>query len=344
MLRYDVTSNDWVIFSPARAMRPEEFSRHGSRMPPVVPADYRCPFCPGNENLTTPEITAIRDGGPANTPGWKVRVVPNKFPALRIEENHRRQEQGRLFRQMGGCGAHEVIIASPDHNTPPALMPIEQLTLVLRVLRDRFNDLMRDTRFQTIVIFKNYGPTAGTSLAHPHCQLIATPVTPRTVRQKLAISQQYFDQTGDCLYCTLLADELADGKRVLAQNSHFVAILPYASHVPFEIWILPRHRQSSFRWIDPSLLHPLAEILKTVLLKLHVGLGNPDFNLTINTAPRGDEDSESFMWFIEILPRLATPAGFELGSGMSINTMLPEEATNFLRSVDACKIAAAACG
>jgi UDPglucose--hexose-1-phosphate uridylyltransferase len=343
MLRYDVTTNDWVIFSPARAMRPEEFGRRETHSLLAAPAGYRCPFCPGNEDLASQEIAAIRDGGPTNGAGWKVRVIPNAYPALRIEEDHRRLEEGRLFRQMGGCGAHEVIIDSPDHNIVPASMSVDQLSLILRVMRDRFNDLMRDPRFQSIVIFKNYGPTAGTSLSHPHSQLIATPVTPRTVRQKLAIAQQYFDETGDCLYCALLSDELADGKRVLAQNSHFAAILPYASHVPFETWILPRHRQSSFRWMDPSLLHPLAEILKTVLLKLHVGLGGPDFNLTIITAPRGDEDSESFMWFIEILPRLATPAGFELGSGMSINTMLPEEAADFLRGVDISKAAQAAC-
>ena len=173
---------------------------------------------------------------------------------------------------MGGCGAHEVIIDSPDHNASLALLSVEQIVLILRTLRDRYNDLMRDPRFQTIVIFKNHGPAAGTSLAHPHCQLVATPVTPRTLRQKLAIAEQYFDEMGECLYCAMLAQELADGKRVLAQNDHYVAVLPYASHVPFETWLLPRHRQSSFRWTDPSLLRPLAEILKLVLLKLHVGL------------------------------------------------------------------------
>ena len=161
MLRYDVTTNDWVIFSPARAMRPEEFSRRIPSDEQSAAAGYRCPFCPGNEDLTAPEITAIRDGGSANKPGWKVRVVPNKHPALRIEENHQRHEDGRLFRQMGGCGAHEVIIDSPDHNASLALLPVEQTVLILRTLRDRYNDLMRDPRFQTIVIFKNHGPAAG---------------------------------------------------------------------------------------------------------------------------------------------------------------------------------------
>jgi UDPglucose--hexose-1-phosphate uridylyltransferase len=235
---------------------------------------------------------------------------------------------------MGGCGAHEVIIDSPDHCLPLALQSEEQICLLLHVLQDRYNDLMRDVRFQTIVIFKNHGLAAGTSLAHPHCQLIATPVAPRMIRQKLSIATRYFDETGECLYCTLLNEELAVKKRILVENDHHVAVLPYASHVPFEIWIVPKRRQSSFRWVDPALLRPLAHLLKDVLLRLHFGLGDPDFNLTINTAPRGEEDSEYFVWHVQILPRLTTPAGFELGSGMSINTVLPEDAARFLREVE----------
>ena len=337
MLRWDISTNDWVIFAPSRALRPQEFKRRQAADESAgsnVAFNRDCPFCPGNEELTPTEISAIRDNGQRNSPGWKVRVIPNKFPALRIEENHRRIQDGALFRSMGGCGAHEVIIDSPDHSKTLALQPIDQIVLVLRMLQERYNDLMRDARFQTIVIFKNHGPKAGTSLAHPHCQLIATPVTPRTIRDKLATATRYFDETGDCLYCAMMARELEDGKRILEENSHFVALLPYASHVPFEIMLLPRFRQSSFRWVDPSLLRPLAEILKSVLLKLHVGLDDPDFNLTINTAPRGDEDAQYFMWHIGILPRITTTAGFELGSGMSINTTLPEAATDYLRAVD----------
>jgi UDPglucose--hexose-1-phosphate uridylyltransferase len=337
MLRWDMSTNDWVIFAPSRVLRPHEVQgrqsfAEGARS--TSQTDQTCPFCPGNEALTPTEIAAVRDGGPRNAPHWKVRVIPNKFPALRIEEDHRRTQNGPLFRSMGGCGAHEVIVDSPNHNLVLALQPVDQIVLILRTLQERYNDLMRDARFQTIVIFKNHGPNAGTSLVHPHCQLIATPVTPRTIRYKLATAAQYFDETGDCLYCSMLASELEAGKRILDQNAQFVALLPYASHVPYEVMVLPRFRQSSFRWLDPSLLRPLAEILKSVLLRLHIGLNNPDFNLTINTAPRGDEDAQYFMWHIAILPRLTTTAGFELGSGMSINTVLPESAAEYLRCVD----------
>jgi UDPglucose--hexose-1-phosphate uridylyltransferase len=334
MMRYDVTTQDWVIFAPSRALRPHQFKR-GSEVRVEVPTgpERPCPFCPGNEQMTPPEITAVREGTAPNTPGWRVRVTPNKYPALRIEEANGRREEGPLFRAMGGCGAHEVIIETPDHNLPPALQPPEHLALILRVLQDRDNDLMRDARFQTIVIFKNHGVEAGTSLVHPHWQLIATPVVPSTLRRKHAIATQYFDQTGRCLYCALVEDELTAGTRVLVETPHFVAVLPYASHTPFETWILPKHHQSSFRWVDPSMMRPLAEVLKTVLAKLRVGLGDPAFNLTINTVSRGDEDQSFFLWHLQIVPRLTTPAGFELGSGMAINTMLPEDAAEYLRGV-----------
>jgi UDPglucose--hexose-1-phosphate uridylyltransferase len=284
--------------------------------------------------MTPPEIYAVRDGSAPNTSGWRVRVIPNKFPALQIEDDVRRQEDGPLFHFMGGCGAHEVIVESPEHSKTLAEQPVEQIEAVLQTLQARSNDLLGDVRFQTIVLFKNHGEGAGTSIVHPHFQLIATPVVPQMIRIKHRIATEYFDETGRCLYCVQLAEELACGKRVIAENDHFAAFLPYASHVPFETWILPKQHQSSFGRANVTVLKPMAAILKTVLLKLHVGLENPDFNLTIDTVPRGDEDKEYFLWHVQILPRITTPAGFELGSGMSINTVLPEEAAEFLRTAE----------
>lgn len=227
-----------------------------------------------------------------------------------------------------------MIIESPDHDVFLGNQPVEQIDLLLRTLQARYLDLLRDVRFKAIVMFKNHGETAGTSLKHPHCQLIATPVVPRLVRLKQAIAADYYDLMGRCLYSDLRDEELDAQSRVLATNGDYAAVLPFASHVPFEIWILPRQQQSSFGSVEPSRLRSLAELLKTVLLKLFVGLDNPDFNLMIDTVPRGGEDQDYFLWHIQILPRLTTPAGFELGSGMSINTVLPEEAAEYLRNVD----------
>ncbi len=330
LLRHDVTTNDWVVFAPDRCQRPHSGRRAADQ--DVLPNGEKplCPFCPGNERLTPHEIYAVRDGAP---PGWRVRVIPNKFPALCIEAQDHRIEEGPLFLAMGACGAHEVVIESPRHDLFLGLQPVEQIECVLRTLQFRFNDLMRDHRFRAITLFKNHGEGAGTSLRHPHWQLIATPVVPHLLRLKHGVATDYFDQTGHCLYMALLEDELADERRVLAVNEQFAAILPYASHVPFETWILPRSQQSSFGLVEPGRFRPLAEMLKTVLLKLYVGLENPDFNLTIDTVPRGSEDTESFLWHVQVLPRLAIPAGFELGSGMSINIVMPEDAASYLREV-----------
>jgi UDPglucose--hexose-1-phosphate uridylyltransferase len=280
--------------------------------------------------MTPGEILALREGGGSD---WQVRVIPNKFPALRIEEDPARREEGPLFRKMGGCGAHEVIIESPDHEGFLGHETVEQIDRILRALQLRFNSLLRDDRFQAIIPFKNHGSSAGSSMRHPHWQMIATSVVPHLLRIRHAMATEYFDATGRCLYSVLLEEELAAGERVLVANPDFAAILPYASHDPFEVWILPRVRESSFGRARPEVLRSLAAILKTVLSKLHRGLGNPDFNLVLNTVARGDVGKRYFLWHVQILPRLSTPAGFEIGSGMSINPVLPEEGARFLREV-----------
>ena len=329
-LRFDQTTGDWVVFAPLRKLRPHH---DGGAVARESTAQERgsCPFCPGNEGLTPHEIAAFRDprGGPAD---WRVRVVPNKFPALMIEENPRRNDAGPMFWQMGGCGAHEVVIESPDHERAFAQQPVEQVQAVLQMLQQRYRDLMGDRRFQSFTLFKNHGEGAGTSLRHPHWQLIATPVVPRQLRLKHAEATEYFDRTGDCLYGVLVQEELAAESRVVAQNDRFAAFVPFAAHVPFETWIVPKGRGAAFHDSSAAELRSLAELLRSVLRKLYADLENPDFNLTIDLPPRGDEDQAYFQWHLRILPRLSTPAGFELGSGMSINTVLPEDAASFLRA------------
>jgi len=332
-LRFDETTSDWVIFAPSRVRRPHELRSHAVSAEESAFATKSCPFCPGNEAWTPPEIFAERPPG-GSFSDWQIRVVPNKFPALTIEADKRHYDDAQGFRVMGGCGAHEVVIESRDHFRPLAEQSVDQIERVLRTVQMRSQDLMRDKRFQNMVVFKNHGEAAGTSLRHSHWQIIATPVVPKLLRQKDLVARDYFDQTGNCLYCVMLQRELAAKTRVVETNDDFAAILPYASHVPFETWILPRHHVSSFASEEPRRWRALAELLKSVLLRLHRGLENPDFNLTVDSDSRGEEGNEHFLWHIRILPRLTTPAGFELGSGMSINTVLPEEATTYLRSVE----------
>lgn len=228
LLRYDVTTHDWVIFAPERGRRPHDTSFRPEDGDAA--SSVRCPFCPGNEHMAPHEIHAIRDD-PGN---WQVRVIPNKFPALRIEEGVERIEEGRLFHRMGGCGAHEVLIESREHNRFLGDQPLEQVERVLRGLHARFIDLLRDTRMQAVVVFKNHGERAGTSLRHPHWQIISTPVVPRLLRAKHAIAMDYYDKTGSCLYCIILQEEHEAGRRVLMEDEEYAAILPYASHAHFK--------------------------------------------------------------------------------------------------------------
>jgi UDPglucose--hexose-1-phosphate uridylyltransferase len=332
-LRYDMATRDWVVFAPSRSLRPKDVARPAPAAPKQPPA--HCAFCPGNEALTPPEIYAVRPPGNPSVSSWLVRVFANKFPALRIEENPAHTINDDGFEQMGGCGAHEVVVESPDHDLFLGQQPVEQVSLLLETLQVRYRDLMRDKRFQTVIVFKNHGLGAGTSLVHPHWQLIATPIIPRLLRLQHNEAEDYYDRHGACLFCVMLEREIEAQSRVLATNDDFVAFLPFASHVAFETWIMPRRPQPSFTSVEQGHLRSLAALLKSVLLKLHAGLDNPDFNLTLDDVSRGAEDREYFRWHMRILPRLTTPAGFELGSGMSINTVPPEDATAFLRDVPA---------
>jgi UDPglucose--hexose-1-phosphate uridylyltransferase len=335
ILRFDHSTADWVVFAPLRKLRPHQEKAVALRASDPLPntKDF-CPFCPGNEKMTPNEIYAVRPSGSTGNSDWKVRVVPNKFPALRIEEDLKRHEDGAMFHWMGGCGAHEVVIETPNHNTPLMQQPIDQIETTLKALRARYIDLKRDKRFQSIIIFKNHGEAAGTSLRHPHWQVIATPVVPPLLRLKCNVASEYFDRTGNCLYRVLLEDEVKLKERLITGNDEYVALVPYAAHLPFETWILPRRAQASWDAMQPEQIRPLAEILKTVLIKVYDALDDPAFNLTVDMAPRGNDEKDSFLWHIRVLPRVSTTAGFELGSGMAINTTLPEEAAAFLRDGD----------
>lgn len=325
LLRYDVTTHDWVLFAPARATRP-----HPRPTEPRSAPQGPCPFCPGNERLTAPEIDRIPD--PAGR-GWSVRVLANKYPALARSVPPDQRELGPMFREMGGHGVHEVVVESPEHSRTFAAQPLDQAERVIRMLHARFVALMGDPALRAIVVFKNHGERAGTSQPHPHWQIIATPVVPRELRLKHEIAAHYFDQTSRCLYCVTLEEELRAGTRVLAANEHYVAVLPFASHVPYQLRIHPREHRSSFGMVPAEHLRSLAELSQDVLARLDAALGAPDFNLTIGTAPLGDEGKRYFAWHVDVLPRLSTPAGFELGSGMSINPVLPEDAAEALRRV-----------
>jgi UDPglucose--hexose-1-phosphate uridylyltransferase len=328
-LRQNYFTKEWVIIATERAKRPEELATHrpSQFVPPSVET---CPFCAGNENKTPPEIMRIptNGGGP-----WQVRVVANKFAALWPDAQPTRTIH-RSRRSIGGFGVHDVIIDTPNHSHSIATMPEAHVANLLRVYKSRYDALSLDPRIAHVTIFKNHGGDAGASLAHPHSQLIATPVISHQVRERFQQALNHYDEYGECMFCQTLGEEIEDKERVVLLTEYFVALLPYASPSPFSTAIYPRRHMANFGDISAVEIADLARVLQTVLAKLYYGLGNPDFNFTIRSAPAEYVGVKHFHWYLSIIPRLTRVAGFELGSGMFINTVLPEAAAEFLRKVN----------
>ncbi len=326
-LRKDPITGRWVIISTDRAKRPTDFVRESVQ----IHGKGFCPFCYGHEDKTPPEILVYgRNGGPANSSGWKVRVVPNKFPALGIEGDLDREGEG-LFDRMNGVGAHEVIIETPDHNATLAMLPEKDIEDVLRAYRDRMLDLKNDKRFRYVLIFKNHGEAAGASLEHTHSQLIALPIVPKRVREEVDNSKHYYGEKERCIFCDMIKQEQESGVRVINENDFFIALAPYAPRFPFEIWLLPKQHASSFENNQSPVYSSLARVLKDNLLRLDTVLDRPPYNVMIHTSPIGEEINEHYHWHIEIMPKLTKVAGFEWGTGFYICPTPPEESARFLR-------------
>jgi UDPglucose--hexose-1-phosphate uridylyltransferase len=329
-LRKDPTVGRWVIIATERVRRPHDFA---------VPRNARrggpCPFCAGHERETPPEVLAYREpaGAPADAPGWRVRVVPNKFPALRVEGEIGRRGEG-VYDVMSGIGAHEVVIESPDHDTPLGRLSPRAVEEVVRAYRDRIHDLRRDPRLRSAIVFKNHGMVAGASLEHPHSQIIATPIVPLAVADELHQARAYYEYRERCLYCDILHQETRVPARVVAETPHAVAFAPYAPRFPFETWVMPRRHAAAFDHATDAELAALAALLREVLGRLDRLVGDPPFNLILHTAPFGGEASPSYHWHVEILPTLTAAAGFEWGTGFHINPMPPEEAARLLRAAE----------
>src|SRR5712671_4755602 len=264
-LRRDPVIGRWVIISTDRQKRPHDF--HFERAAATGRAG--CPFCPGHEAMTPPEVLAYRPGGgAANTPGWDVRVVPNKFPALQVEGTLDREGDG-LFDRMNGIGAHEVIIETPDHSKTLATMSEPEIERVLWAFRDRVLDLKQDRRFRYILLFKNHGAAAGATLEHTHSQLIALPIVPDFVREEVEGAKRHFADKERCVFCDIIHQEVTAGKRVIHENADVVAIAPYAPRFPFETWLLPRNHYARFEDTQRQVYESLARMLKTVLLRMN---------------------------------------------------------------------------
>jgi UDPglucose--hexose-1-phosphate uridylyltransferase len=333
-LRQNPATKEWVIISTERAKRPEEFG-----MGPVKEASEEiknhCPFCEGNESLTPPEILAFRTyGTKPNSSGWWLRVIPNAFPALVPQGSSTRVKDLDFFNYMPGLGEHEVIIESPKHDLHIATMKEKQVAEIFLAYRERYVALCCDPKFELITIFKNHGKSAGTSIKHPHSQLIATPITPSHMRHRVEEAMRFFDDSGRCVHCVMIEKEQKFKERVVLETDNFIVFEPFASRSPFETAVLPKKHGASYGEITPELSKELAFTMKKTLEKICKGLNNPDYNYMITSSPCHESNEEYFHWHIMIVPRVAAVAGFELGSGIYINTVIPEKAAKYLREIN----------
>lgn len=328
-LRKDPIVGRWVIISTDRGKRPTSFAPVSDRV-----AAAMCPFCPGQEDCTPPEILAYRDPGTEpNQPGWKLRVISNKYPALIIEGDLVREPKG-MYDQMNGIGAHEVIIETPDHARDIVDMNDEEVRDIFWAYRERMLDLQRDQRFQYILVFKNHGHAAGASLEHSHSQLIATPIIPKRVAEEIDGAKRYYDFKERCIYCDMVRQELGDRQRLVKDYDGLIAIEPFAPRFPFETWLIPKPHQASYLEMSEAEVMVLARSFKDILGRLRLALNDPPFNYILHTSPISKEHDQYFHWHFEIIPKLTRVAGFEWGSGFYINPTSPEEAAAFLRQVD----------
>jgi UDPglucose--hexose-1-phosphate uridylyltransferase len=326
-LRKDPITGRWVIISTERRKRPSDFRLERA----TTLGAEECPFCDGREDLTPPEVLAYRhDGGAPNAPGWDLRVVPNKFPALMVEGGLEREAEG-MFDRMNGIGAHEVIIETPDHGKTLASMSEAEIERVLWAYRERILDLKKDIRFRYILIFKNHGAAAGATLEHTHSQLIALPIVPDFVREEIDGARRHFAAKERCVFCDIIHEETAAGRRVILENAEIVALAPFAPRFPFETWLLPKRHGARFEEAPRPQYEALARLLKSVLVRMDRALETPAYNLIIHSSPFSEETTEYYHWHVELIPKLTKVAGFEWGTGFYINPTSPEEAARVLR-------------
>ena len=329
-----------MLFRSERAKRPDEFL---TPAPAVNGSEEDCPFCAGHEEKTLPEIMATRpeDSAP-NSPGWSVRVIPSISPVLRIEGKLEHRARG-VYDVTTGVGAHEMIVETPEHIDSIAQLPEEQIRRVIDTSIHRITDLEKDPRFNFVLLFKNYGPAAGEKkFRHSRSQLIALPANPIRLKAELNGARQYFESKERCIFCDILKQESDSKERIAFETAHFIALTPFASRFPFELWILPKEHSADFIRLPEDQRSDLARMFKTVLGKLSKTLDDPPYNYILHTAPFRRPRAgywktiqDDFHWHIEIMPRLTRVAGFEWGSGFYINPTAPEEAARFLREAEA---------
>ena len=325
-LRLNLITREWVMVEKSTAVDPADFLEKNilRKLP-----DYlgTCHFCLGNEKIIPDEVYRIQDES-----GWKVRVVRNKFSRL-SEEGPQVRWSDKLQRSANGVGVHEIIIETPFHNFTTANLQAAQLKAVIETYKKRLIEIYNDPRVDYVVIFKNSGTRSGTSFEHSLTQMVGIPVMPLQIRDRIEAYMRFFDDTGECLMCKMLGEELQNGSRVLVDSEHFVSFVPYAALSPFHVWIFPKRHSGSIADIRNEEMWDFASNLKATMSRLYHGLENPDFNYAIRSGRPDNANSKFIHWYLSIVPRIGYTSGFEIASGMYINPVQPEASAQYLRDV-----------
>ncbi len=325
-LRKYLVDKKWVVIATARAKRPDTF-RQKEKI--KVPPASECPF-----EVDKPDFQAQLAKATyfyPNKENWRVCSIPNKFPAF-VHGKSRNFRMDGPYEKEDAVGFSEVIITR-EHDKPIALMDNGDVEALLKCFQARYIDLMHQKFIDYILIMQNHGEEAGASVYHPHAQLFAIPIISNDNMDEISGAEQYYQKNKRCSFCTIISNEKEVKKRIVFENSEFLVICPYASRFPFQMRIMPIEHQPYFERMAPHQLSKCAEALQKVLLKIYKGLNDPPYNFYIHTSPCDGRDHNYFHWHIAIMPRLSRMAGFEIGTGIEINTVAPEDAAKFLRSV-----------
>lgn len=325
--RQDRTSGSWVIIAPERGRRPYQQRRGHIATGPALAFDPSCPFCPGNERRLPGIIEETANDAP---PGWRVRVVPNKYPAVRPDDVSLTPTTDPQA-IAAGYGYHEVIVETPRHDADLSTLPRPDLHELVRTYRRRYTELMARAKVKSAIVFRNHGARAGASLLHPHSQVVAIGITPPRLGALVAWGHEHYARNGRCVTCEEIALEIEDGRRVIESSKRFLVVVPFAATSPFEQWILPKRHQASFARIGDAELTELGDLLQRALKRIKTALADPPYKYVVESGSGEVADAPCVHWRLRIVPDVVRPGGFELGAGLPINPSQPENDAESLR-------------
>lgn len=328
-LRFDLISKDWVIIATGRAKRPEAFKL--KKRAKIKISKKECPFC--NIETQKPPLLIFSKGKKISSKkipkDWTSIVIPNKYPALLPQKTLKKKREGKFYQKISGIGYCELVITR-DHKKHFPHFELWQIKEVIDCYQLRYLDLMKKPHVAYVSIFHNHGAEAGASQPHPHSQIITTPLIDVDLLKALSNSKKYFEKIGKCIYCQMNKWEMKVKKRIIFENKDFLVLCPFASKSAFEVIISPKKHASNFEKISEKEKWNLAEAFKVAMTKLYKALDDPPYNFYLHTAPVKGKHSY-YHWHFTILPKTATPAGFELGTRMEICVVEPEKAAQFLK-------------